>query len=256
MKALVLAGGRGKRLNAVSQEKNKCMLQFLGKPLIQYSLDNAVEAGVSQIIIVVGYFAEDIINYFGNIYRQVPIRYVIQPEQHGLVHAMECSRHAIGEDDFMLLLGDEILINPYHADMIRRFQHDDAFGICGVVVEKDRSRISRTYTVFYDRADGRIWRLVEKPQKPTSDIMGTGNCVFRNRILEFIEMTPIHYKRGEKELPDLIQCAIDEGEKVNSFIICDRYANVNSEVDLTELEQLVPTKSLDARKNAVPEREP
>jgi len=69
MKALILAGGRGKRLKEVYDEKNKCMIPIKDKPLIQYSLDNAICADVSEIIIVVGYKAEEIINAYGNKYK-------------------------------------------------------------------------------------------------------------------------------------------------------------------------------------------
>jgi dTDP-glucose pyrophosphorylase len=60
-----------------------------------------------------------------------------------------------------------------------------------------------------------------------NNIMGTGNCIFKNEIFSYISHTPINQKRGEKELPDLIQCAIDEGNIVKSFKICDHYVNVN-----------------------------
>jgi len=62
--------------------------------------------------------------------------------------------------------------------------------------------------------------------------MGTGNCVFKNEIFSYIPKTPINQKRGEKELPDLIQCAIDDGKIVKSFIICDQYFNLNLKEDI------------------------
>jgi len=80
----------------------------------------------------------------------------------------------------------------------------------------------------------RIFRFIEKPRKPMNDWMGTGNCIFKNEIFSYIERTPINPNRGEKELPDLIQCAIDEGNIVKSFVICDQYFNINSEEDLRE----------------------
>ena len=63
MKALVLAAGRGSRLGDGTAAMNKCMLRLGGKPLVQYSLENAVRAGISEIVVVVGYRAQDIINY-------------------------------------------------------------------------------------------------------------------------------------------------------------------------------------------------
>src|SRR5262249_4610329 len=109
MKALILAAGRGKRLATHCDGYPKCMLRLLGKPLVQYSLENAVQAGFSEIVLVVGYRAEEIINVFGNTFQGVSIKYVIQHDPAGVVHAIECSRNTIGNSDFMLFLADEIL---------------------------------------------------------------------------------------------------------------------------------------------------
>ena len=95
MKALILAGGNGKRLSASSNSHNKCMLQLFGKPLVQYSLENAVRAGVSSIVVVVGYRAEEIINDFGNRFQNVRIKYVIQHDAKGL---RSCHRMCSGGD--------------------------------------------------------------------------------------------------------------------------------------------------------------
>lgn len=68
-------------------------------------------------------------------------------------------------------------------------------------------------------------------------MMGTGNCVFRNEIFEYIPLTPINQQRGEKELPDLIQCAIDDGNMVKCFDIGGAYINVNTVDDIERLER-------------------
>jgi dTDP-glucose pyrophosphorylase len=231
MKALILAGGRGKRLDELSAQHNKCMIPVNGRPVIEYSLDCAVSTTVDEIVIIVGYRAEEIINAYGNAYRGKRIKYVIQWEQRGLVHAIECSREAIGGDDLLLLLGDELLIHPRHQAMIDQFKREGCFGLCGVLKVADRSVIQRTYTLIQGD-DHTIYRLVEKPRTPLNDFMGTGDCVFRNGIFDYIPVTPIHHERQERELPDLIQCAIDDGKVVKSFIICDKYTNINSKEDL------------------------
>jgi dTDP-glucose pyrophosphorylase len=231
MKALLLAGGRGKRLGNACEDRNKCMINIKGKPLIEYGLGCALKADISEIVIVVGYKAEDIINTYGNKYNGKSIRYVIQVEQKGLVHAIECARAAIGNEDFMLMLGDELMINPKHKEMIEKFKFENLLGLCGVVIVKDIDLIKKTYAVIQGE-DNRIFRLIEKPLKPMNNMMGTGNCMFKNEILSYIEQTPINQKRGEKELPDLIQCAIDEGNIVKSLVICDHYVNVNSEDEI------------------------
>jgi len=238
MKAVILAGGRGKRLKETTNSSNKCMLEVDNKPVLEYNLDRALEMDIDEVVMVVGYRAEDIINRYGTSRNGIRIRYVIQREQKGLVHAIECSKDAIERDDFFLLLGDEVLINSRHKEMIREFIDNGLFTVCGVCVQQDKSKIGRTYAVLANDED-RVFRLIEKPKKPLNSLQGTGNCIFKNEILRYIERTPIHPERGEKELPDLIQCAVDDGQLVKIFHICDAYTNVNSIEDLKEAERIL-----------------
>ena len=236
MKALILAGGRGKRLDELSANTNKCMLRINGRPVIEYSLDCAASTDIDDIVVVVGYRAEEIINTYGNRYRGKRLIYVIQSEQRGLVHAIEYAREAIDGHDFMLLLGDEILINPRHQVMLHEFKKGDVFAYCGILRVESRELIRRTYTLIHDE-NNVIYRLVEKPRNPLNNFMGTGDCVFRNEIYGYIDVTPIHHERKEKELPDLIQCAIDDGKTVKSFLICDNYTNINTMDDIETAER-------------------
>lgn len=214
------------------------MLQVKGRPALEYNLECALAAGLREAVIVVGYRAEEIINHFGNRYGDLKISYVIQWEQKGLVHAMECARPELGGADFMLFLGDEIMAGPRHRAMIEEFERTKAFAVCGVLKVEDRERIKKTYTLITDE-NGVIHRLVEKPQTPFNDLMGTGTCVFRGGIFDYMEFTPIHHMRHEKELPDLVQCAIDDGKTARSFVICDKYTNINSREDLEYAEMIL-----------------
>jgi dTDP-glucose pyrophosphorylase len=236
MKALVLAGGRGKRLEEHSAERNKCMLEFAGRPLIEHSLDNAVRIAPEEIVIVVGYLAEQVINHYGTSYRGVRIRYAIQREQHGLVHAIETAAPFLAASDFMLFLADEVLLDPNHAAMLERYQRDDVFALCGVTFPEDKQAVTNTYAVLEDQR-GRILRLIEKPRRPLNECQGTGNILFNNRILEYLVRTPINQGRNERELPDLIQCAIDDGHIVQSFVIGGRYININTPAHVAEAER-------------------
>ncbi|MBF0440587.1 MAG: nucleotidyltransferase family protein [Oligoflexales bacterium] len=237
MKALILAAGRGNRINELSVEQNKCMIRMRGKLLIEYNLDCALSIKVNEIILVVGYRAEMIINYFGNSYKGTSIKYVIQQEQKGLVNAIESAQKALNGEDFFLMLGDEVLLNPQHQAMVESFFNDRSiFGICGVLSVTDRNQIKKTYT-FLQGEDKVIYRLIEKPRNPLNDMQGTGHCVFKNSLLEYIKYTPIHHERNEKELPDLIQCAIDDGKIIKSFNICDKYTNINNFEDITIAEE-------------------
>jgi NDP-sugar pyrophosphorylase family protein len=240
MKALILAGGRGKRLGELSQEKNKCMVEIMNKPLIGYSLDCAVQNNVSEIVIVVGYKKEDIMSAFGNKYKEKPIKYVIQEEQKGLVHAIECAKEAIGKEDFMLLLGDELMVGSRHSEMIKKYYDKGLFAVCGVLRVDDESLIEKTYAI--QEKEGRITDLIEKPDIEkikdkglmARNVMGTGNCIFSHEIFDYIPKTPINQKRGEKELPDLIKCAINDGRIVEAVFICDKYFNINIKEEIKE----------------------
>jgi dTDP-glucose pyrophosphorylase len=239
MKALILAGGRGKRLGDLTNSINKCMLPFEGKPILDYNLQRAADLkDVSEIVLIVGFRAEDIINKYGILYKGKKIRYVIQPEPKGLVHAVECAKDALGTEDFFLSLGDEILVNSRHREMLQKFKDEKLFAVCGGLLQKDIDKISRTYSVLTGE-NGQIFRLIEKPRKPNNNWQGTGHCIFRNEILSYINRTPTHPERNEKELPDLIQCAVDDGQLVKIFNICDEYTNINSQIDLKEANIMV-----------------
>ncbi|MDO8601456.1 MAG: nucleotidyltransferase family protein [bacterium] len=244
MKALILAGGRGRRLGEITNDKNKCMTEISGRPLILYSLDCASQLSeLSEIVILVGYRADDIMKVVGNSYNGKKIKYVLQSEQKGLVHAIECSKDALQGEDFMLMLADELMTKPKHREMIEKYNQENLFGTCGVIKVDDPSLISKTYAIQV-REDGRICDLIEKPEieklKDSGmiipDIMGTGNCIFKNEIISFIPKTPVNQKRNERELPDLIKTAINEGKTVKPVIICDRYFNINFEDEIGEAE--------------------
>ncbi|MGV8151726.1 MAG: sugar phosphate nucleotidyltransferase [Candidatus Nanoarchaeia archaeon] len=231
MKALILAGGRGSRLTELTKNNNKSMICLFEKPLLFYNLEHAIEAKVNEIIIVVGYKKEDIIKNIGYEYRGTKVSYVVQKEQRGVVNAIETAREAIGDADFILMLGDEVVVNARIREMIKKFKDECLFGVCGIVHENEKSSIAKTYSTMTDK-EGRIFRLIEKPWNPVNNLKGTGHCVFKNEILSYIERTPISMKRGERELVDMIQEAIDDGKPVKAFAISKDYVNVNTPQDL------------------------
>ncbi|MBF0517983.1 MAG: NTP transferase domain-containing protein, partial [Nitrospirae bacterium] len=145
--------------------RNKCMIAIDGRPVLKHTLERAVNAGVDEVVLVVGYKAEEIINAIGNRYAETPVKYVIQWEQKGLVHAMECAAQTIAGSDFILFLGDELMVNPRHRQQIEEFSRGGVIALCGVLWVDNTELIKRTYTMIQDD-NGRIYRLVEKPRNP------------------------------------------------------------------------------------------
>ncbi len=244
MKALILAGGRGSRLNEFTKDKNKSMIPLLEKPIIEYNLEHAVEAEVSEIIIVIGYKGKEIKKYIGEEYRGIPVRYATQKEQRGLVHAIECAKEAIGNSDFFLMLADEIIPKARIKDMVKKFKKEELFAVCGVVYESDKLSIGKTYSAMTNER-GRTFRLIEKPKGVINKIKGTGHCILKNEMLGYIDRTPINANRGEKELVDWIQVAIDDGKKVYVYPINKSgYVNINTKEDYELAKELIRKSNL------------
>jgi dTDP-glucose pyrophosphorylase len=125
--------------------------------------------------------------------------------------------------------------------MIEQFHSEGLFVVCGVVHEPNLDQIRKTYAVIQDEKERRIYRLIEKPRHPPNRIRGTGNCIFQPAIFDYLDLTPINQNRGEKELPDLIQCAIDDGQPVKSFDIGSDYININTPEDIQIAERTYHT---------------
>mgnify|MGYP005834349165 CR=1 FL=1 len=235
MKALILAAGKGKRLNGVLGGMNKCMTEVSGKPIIEWVLGNIARTEkISEVVIVVGYKAEDIISRIGSNYMNLNIKYVVQKEQKGVVNAIECAKDEIGLEDFLLLLGDEFMISPRHVEMINHFYRKEYFSLLGSVIVDNKEHIKKTYT-FEFNSNGEVTHLVEKPENPLNNYMGTGNIFFNHSIFDYIQSTPINPVRGEKELVDLIRTAINDKRKVGYFQISSFYLNLNTIEEFTEI---------------------
>ena len=132
------------------------MLRLFGRPLVQYSLDNALRAGVNEIVIIVGYRAEAIINAFGIDYKGVRVKYVIQEESRGLVNAMECAKGAIGDSDFMLFLADEILWAPKHEAMAKQFDEEAVHLAVTAHVRHHETNYDRLLSSGHERREARV----------------------------------------------------------------------------------------------------
>ncbi len=218
MKALILASGREEGMYDEEGFHNNAMRIFEDRHLIQYSLDAAIQSKAEEILIAVGCGAEEIINAFGITYRDIRVKYVLLKE-HGFLNAMVHAREALAHDDFIIFQGDEIVCDPHPYEMIENFYEQDLFIECGVVQVPVTQVIGHTYGVIYDPYDYRVYRIVDKPRRPVNSFMGTSICVFRNEIVEFLDRICTDERKEKNELPDLMQCVIDDGYAVKLFVV-------------------------------------
>lgn len=228
MISLILAAGKGERLGL---HRNKCMLEYQGKSLLGHNLERASEV-CEKIYVVVGHGKEDIMKGFGDQYNNIPIQYIVQAEQRGLIDAVEKSKEHITED-FFLLLGDEVLVESRHRLMLDKFRNENLFGVCGVKYSTP-DKIRRTYTI--ETIGEKIVKLVEKPSTILSLWQGTGHCMFKNDILRYLDCKP-------RDIAEWIQLAVDDGKLVKAFEICSEFFNINTKQDLEELTEFNDRKA-------------
>ena len=212
MQAVVLAAGKGTRLRPLTDDKPKAMVEVDDRPLVAHCFDQLIQLGAEELIVVVGYEKEHIIDHFGDSYEGVPITYTEQEEQNGLAHALLTVREHV-HDDFMLLLGDNIF-EANLRDVLRRHREDRA-DAAFLVEEVPWDEASR-YGVCDTNNYGEIVEVVEKPDDPPSNLVMTGFYTFTPAIFHACELIQPS-DRGEYEISDAIDLLIRSGRTIDAI---------------------------------------
>ncbi|TYL38889.1 UTP--glucose-1-phosphate uridylyltransferase [Natronococcus pandeyae] len=212
MQAVVLAAGKGTRLQPLTETKPKALVEVDGKPIVEDVFDNLLAIGVSELIVVVGYKKEQIIERYEDEYEGIPITYAHQREQLGLAHAiLQAEPHVDG--DFVMMLGDNIFRANLH-DVMNRQQEDraDAAFLVEEVPYEEASR----YGVLDTNEYGEIVEVVEKPDDPPSNLVMTGFYTFSPAIFYACQLVQPS-DRGEYELPDAIDLLLQSGRTIDAI---------------------------------------
>lgn len=229
MKAVIPCAGSGVRLKGFTTNLPKSLILLKDEPLLYHILEKVSSMNITEIIIIVNYMKDKIINKFGNKFNNIPITYVIQKELHGLAHAIGLVRKLI-KDYFIVMLGDEVYLNTNHEEIPSFLEKNLPDAICGIMKEENNEKISKNYSVRLE--NNLIKEIVEKPVKPFNQYIGVGTWVFNKTIFEYIDKTPPSKIRNEIELADVIQKMIDNGAKVMPYLLKGQYININSPQDL------------------------
>ncbi len=212
MQAVVLAGGEGTRLRPLTEDKPKGMVEVDGKPILTHCLEQLVELGAEEFLIVVGYLKEEIIDHYGDEFEGVPITYAHQREQKGLAHALLTVEEYV-EDDFMLMLGDNVF-RANLGDVVRR-QREDRADAAFLVEEVPYEEASR-YGVCVTNDYGEIIEVVEKPEDPPSNLVMTGFYTFSPAIFPACKLVQPS-NRGEYEISEAIDLLIRSGRTIDAL---------------------------------------
>ncbi|MER5772606.1 glucose-1-phosphate thymidylyltransferase [Streptomyces sp. NPDC001985] len=211
MKALVLSGGLGTRLRPFTYSTPKQLIPVAGKAVLEHVLDNILDAGITDIGIIVGDQAPAISEAIGDGSRfGARITYIQQDEPRGLAHCVLIAREFLGDDDFLMYLGDNVLpdgisavaeafhtLRPDAQIVVQKVPDPSAFGVAEV------------------DGDGIVRALVEKPAEPRSDLALIGLYFFTPAIHEAAAAIGPS-ARGELEITDAIQWLVTHGRTVRA----------------------------------------
>lgn len=228
----------GTRLSPYTDNSNKCMIPIAGKPLLYHNLLQCQRANpeFSEILIVVGYRKEQIKAYFGGDFMGIPIRYIHQQTLDGIAGAVAIAAPFLSNEPFLLVLGDMFLTHSRLKQMIEKFNHNHPDGLCGVVVDKPFEEIRDNY-ILHLNDSGKIDYVIDKPNAPFNEYMGTGYFIFSPKTLDYAVKTPLSSTRQQRGVCDWIMLCIDAGLNFFPELVGDDAININDIEHLKKIQE-------------------
>ena len=234
MKGLVLAGGKGSRLRPITHSRAKQLVPVANKPILFYGIEQLRDAGVDEIVVVTGDTGEEVRAALGDgSGLGVAVEYVAQSAPLGLAHAVKEAQPALGDDPFVMFLGDNLLEGGI-IDVVAEFLSgdEDAHVLLKKVADPTRFGVA----VLDD--DGGITGLVEKPADPPSDLALMGVYLFRPAIHDAVHAIRPS-RRGELEITDAISHLLHGGGRVAATVHEGWWLDTGKKDDLLEANRIV-----------------
>jgi glucose-1-phosphate thymidylyltransferase len=233
VKALILSGGEGTRLRPITHTSAKQLIPVANKPILFYGLESIAEAGIREVGIVVGHTAAEIEAACGDGSRWgLAITYIPQAEPLGLAHAVIVARKFLNDDDFVMYLGDNVLLEGI-TGFVERFRRHSP----NAQIFLARVREPERFGVAVLEGD-RVVRLVEKPKERISDLALVGVYLFDRTVHEAIDGVEPSW-RGELEITDSIQAMIDAGRTVRAEMVTGWWKDTGKLEDLLEANRMM-----------------
>lgn len=228
---VILAAGHGSRMGPFGQRIPKPIVPICNRPLLAYQLDVMREAGISDVIVVIGHLGHEIVRVMGDGSQYgVRLTYVEQEKRLGIAHAVgQLAPHI--DRPFLLMLGDIFFELSGLPAMFERFESTGAAAVLAVKEETDPEAVKRNFAVVLND-DGSVRRVMEKPRQAPTLLKGCGLYLFDLAIFNAIRRTPRTALRDEYELTDSIQILIDDEYPVHVAPIVEWDMNVTFVEDL------------------------
>lgn len=229
MKGLILSGGKGTRLYPITFNRAKQLVPVANKPVLFRVIEAINEAGITDIGIVTGDTGEEIRQAVGDGKRwEVNITYIPQEAPLGLAHAVKISRQFLGDERFVMFLGDNVIQGGI-SGLIRQFA-DSQWNSQVVLTAVAQAQ---HYGVAELEDSGRIKRLVEKPRNPPSNLALVGIYMFDKYIFEAVNAIKPSW-RGELEITDAIQWLVENGYVVHPYIHRGWWIDTGKPIDMLD----------------------
>jgi glucose-1-phosphate thymidylyltransferase len=234
LKGLILSGGAGTRLRPITHTSAKQLVPVANKPVLFYGIEALVDAGVTEIGIIIAPETGDEIreaagdgSAFG-----AKITYIVQDKPAGLAHAVLTAEEFIDGSSFVMYLGDNLLADGLRG-LVATFSAKEPDALILLTPVED----PQSYGVA--ELDGeRIVRLVEKPKDPPSNLALVGVYLFAPSIFDAARALEPSW-RGELEITEAIQSLIEEGKAVRSEVVSGWWKDTGQLADMLEANRLV-----------------
>ncbi len=231
--ALLLCAGMGSRLRPITYTSAKHVLPVANKPIIFYTIESLIEAGVEHIGIVVGVNRHELMHSVGDGSRwNIEISYIVQENPRGTAHALKLAEDWAAGEPFVMVLGD-IMVENGIADLLADYESDPA----SAVLVLHRTDEPRKFGIA-EIQNGDIVGIEEKPEHPKSDLAIAGIYLFEKPIFAAIEQIT-ESARGELELPDAIRVLMSEGQRVRPFMLSGWWKDTGRPEDVIDLNRLL-----------------
>lgn len=207
--AVVLAGGEGARLRPLTKYRPKPLLPAATTPILEHVFNQLLEAGVTDITVVVGYGRNRVQAYFGSTYRNVPLTYVIQEQQLGSGHALLAAESEV-DGTTLVVNGDQLVESGIISDVLEA--HDD--GSAATLGLLNRTNVESYGGVILE--DGDITELVENPQDERTYRFNAGVYAFESAIFDAIRAA--EPRAGEQSLTDGITALVESDASVGGVL--------------------------------------
>ena len=233
MKGLILSGGKGTRLRPITYTRAKQLVPVANKPVLFYGLEALAEAGIREIGIVVGDTQAEIRAAVGDGSKWgVRVTYIEQDAPRGLAHAVLISESFLGDEPFVMYLGDNLL-NHSITRFVQEFEREKPAAQILLARVPDPQMFG-----VAELSGGRVVRLVEKPKEPKSDLALVGVYMFSRAVFDSVKRIKPS-ARNELEITEAIQDLIDRGLDVRPHIVDGWWKDTGKLEDLLEANRLI-----------------